>query len=612
MLNESVTAERSTPVTAARGSSERDVMEEGTAARVGPVDALCLVVLLVFAGALRFAHVDATSLWWDEIVHVQTSALPTFGEVLWRVRLGDPPGLGNAGAVPIDYLLLHAYLSLVPRFSPERLELYYRLPSFLFSTLAVGALFLYARGFFGRATALASGLALAASVPHALYAGEARFYSLFTFLTVLLLAAFSGIAREPGRARAWLVHAAVGLVTVLTGLLGVLLLAGQYAVLVALLGRGAASAREARGGGGEGRAAAARASWRGSRLLSLRLVAPLASAAAIGIVLLGYYRVTHVLGALHRANEDLGAWDAITTIFSFFALESPLLLVLFLLSVPLVLVDAARRDRARLAIVVHVVTSFLWVPILAELATWKGYYVRPRHALFLLPYFALVIGLGVTTALRLAAPIRRLPARRRTLTVAAAAVAIVLVAEGTALVGYLGDPLRFADRIKPTRDVKGLVQHVAERASAVPRGRAYLLVGDQRRPGYLVNPEIAWYLNQYGVDDRILLRTVEDPELALDRLDAVCAADCSRQRAPAFALVLDLSPKLDVRSSIRELLGLRMPVVLPPRSVDAIGILRYRLDRRRAPSKLAQRSIARRGWQLFETEIGPPAGADRS
>jgi hypothetical protein len=591
----------------ARGVDARGAApaEEGETPRASAADALCLVLVLVVAGALRFVHIDATSLWWDEIVHVQTSALPSFGEVLSRVRLGDPPGLGNAGAVPIDYLLLHAYLSSVPPFAPERLELYYRLPSWLFSTLAVGALFLYARRFFGRTSALAAALLLATSVPHALYAGEARFYSLFTFLTVLLLWSFSYVAREPRSPRAWLVHAATGLCTVLTGLLGGLLLVGQYAVLAVLLGRSPSSARTAPGG-----VRAASLERRGR--VSLPLFAPLASAAGIALVLIAYYRVTHVLAGLHRANEDVGSWDAITTVFSFFALESPVLLALFLLSIPLVWTIAARQDRARLAIVAHVTTSFLWIPILAELAAWKGYYVRPRHALFLMPYFALVTGLGVATALRLLDPFRRLPERRRALAGVAAAVAIVVLAQAGAVVGYLGEPLRYADRIKPTRDVKALAQHLAERAAAMPQGHVYLLVGDQRRPGYLVNPEIAWYLNQYGVSDRVLLRTVEDPGLALDRLEAVCAADCSGRLGPAFALVLDLSPKLDVRASIRELLGIHMPILLPPRTVEAIGIARYRFDRRRPPSKLSQRVIVRRGWQLFETDIPAPGAADRS
>src|SRR5690606_12734249 len=144
------------------------------AARRG--DLLCLFGLLALGGALRAVHVGATSLWWDEIVQIQTAALPTVAEVVAQVRRGDPPGQGNAGAVPLDYLVLHAWQRVLPAPAPEWLEVHFRFPAWLFSTAAVGALFLYARRFFGRVAALGAAATLTVSVPHALYAGEARFY----------------------------------------------------------------------------------------------------------------------------------------------------------------------------------------------------------------------------------------------------------------------------------------------------------------------------------------------------------------------------------------------------------------------------------------------------
>jgi hypothetical protein len=559
-------------------------------------DAGALLLVVLVAGIARAVHLGATSLWWDEIVQVQTAALPSFAEVLARVRAGDPPGLGNAGAVPVDYLVLHGYLAVVPRPSPEYLEVYYRLPSWLFSTAAVAAVFRYARRFFGRAEAIASSLLLATAVPHALYAAEARFYSLFSLVTVLCLWAFSRVALSPRRPSAWVLHAAAGVLTFLTGLLGLLLLLGQYAVLASLLAGEALARPEAdrRESGGSSRSAA--------RRLLLPLGALLVSVAVIGGAIAAYYRETWVLVRLHRLSE-VSRWDAAREVVSFFALESPLLLVLFLVSLAAVPIAAARSDRGRLAIAVHLVTSFLWIPILAELAGWKGYYVRPRHALFLLPYFALVAGIGLAELLR---RIERSSAwARRARIVAPAIVVIVMALQLRPLAGFLFDPLRYASAVRPVRDVRALMTHLAGRVGSLSPEQAYLLIGERRRPAYLANPEVAWYLRQYRLEDRVILRTLGTSEEALARLESLCSADCSDRTAPALSMELGLGGSIELRTSLSELLGIDQPVLPPRVPIAAAGVLRYRLDPRSPPSQLERRVLARRGWTLFETLLAP-------
>jgi hypothetical protein len=561
---------------------------------------VCLFLVAVTAGALRAIHLGATSLWWDEIVQVQTAALPSFADVLWRVRAGDPPGLGNAGAVPIDYLLMHGYLSLVPRPAPEHLEIYYRLPAWAFSTLAVGAVFLYARRFFGRAEALASSLFLATSVPHALYGAEARFYSLFTFVTVLCLWAFSRVAATPRRRFVWVVHAAVGVLTFLTGLLGILLLAGQYAVLALILGSDILSRRPS------GEVASSEGHGQPSLRRALRPLAALAvSAAAIAAVVVVYYSETWVLVRLHRLNE-ISWWDATRDVFSYFTLESPLALALFLVSLAVVPIAALRGDRTERAIALHLVTSFLWVPILSELAGWKGYYVRPRHALFLLPYFALVVGIGLCECLRFAAASRWWRPRARDgrpARIAMVAAAIVLAVQIVPVVRFVADPFRDLNVARPTRDVASLMQRLAERASALPPGEAYLLIAEQRRPAYLANPEIAWYLRQYGLTDRVLLRTIDASETALDRIEARCNGGCPARNAAALSMALGLGGSIDLRPSLSELLGVDQPMLPPRLPVARVGVLRHRPDPRTGPSALHWTVLTRRGWTLFETEL---------
>jgi hypothetical protein len=140
---------------------------------------------------LRLVHLGTPSLWWDEIIQIHSAARPGLLDVWRTVRDGIPRGLGNAGAVPLDYLLLHVWLRLVPPPEAPGIECYFRTPALLWSTLTVAAVFLWARRFFDRIIATLAALLVATSVPHILYAVEARFYSLFALVTVVSLAAFS-------------------------------------------------------------------------------------------------------------------------------------------------------------------------------------------------------------------------------------------------------------------------------------------------------------------------------------------------------------------------------------------------------------------------------------
>jgi hypothetical protein len=549
-----------------------------------------LLVLLLVAGALRWIHLGATSLWWDEIVQIQTAALPRFVDVLWQVRRGDPPGLGNAGAVPLDYLLMHAWQRFVPAPGPPWIEAYFRFPSWFFSTATVGVLFLFARRTFGLAPALAAAALLATSVPHALYAGEARFYSLFTFVTVLLLWSFSWVVAEPRRLLAWLVHGAVGILTFLTGLLGLLLLAGQYAILLVLLLRGDAGA-------------AGRWKWASrGRLVVLGLIA-----AAFAGIFWRYYRGTWLFLRLQHSDEGRGPWQVLREVLGFFTLESPVVLVLFVVSLALV-PWALRTDRRRLAIALHLTTSLLWIPVLAWLAAWKGYYVRPRHALFLLPYLALLVGIAVDLLLR-RRPLARFLDGRRPIMVALVATAVVVAAQLVPVVGYLANPLRYAARIKPTYDTRALVAHLDERAAALPDDRLYLLVSDRGPGAYLRNPAVAWYLRRYGLHHRVALRTAETSAEGLAHFEEVCGVapeECADRWARGLASQMKLSASIQVRASLRRLLGIEQPALLPPRRIGAVGILRARRDPRPPASALRWQPSTAPGWALLEWAPPPP------
>ena len=136
---------------------------------------LALLCGIVVAGCfLRVVHLGTSSLWWDELVHVRTAQQPGWLAVFRAVKEGVPPGSGNAGAVPLDYQLLHAWLWLVPEPSPAWLEVYYRAPAAIYSCLALVAMWAFCRATFGLAVAAVATALLAVSMPHVLYAAGGR------------------------------------------------------------------------------------------------------------------------------------------------------------------------------------------------------------------------------------------------------------------------------------------------------------------------------------------------------------------------------------------------------------------------------------------------------
>ena len=161
---------------------------------------VALVVGIVGVAAwLRAVHLGTPSLWWDELVQIRTVERPLAG-VLGTVRIGVGPGSGTAGAMPLDYVLLHAWLGATTPPAPERLEAYFRTPACAASLAAVVALFLLGRALFGAAVGALAAWLLAISLSAILYAAEVRSYSLLSLMTVVSTAAFAGLVREPARA----------------------------------------------------------------------------------------------------------------------------------------------------------------------------------------------------------------------------------------------------------------------------------------------------------------------------------------------------------------------------------------------------------------------------
>src|SRR5262245_4744996 len=331
---------------------------------------------IVVAGCLpRIVHLATPSLWWDELVHLRTAQQSGWLEVFRAVKEGVPPGSGNAGAVPLDYLLLHGWLRAAPEPAAPWLEVYYRVPAFLFSCLALIVMWMFCRSTFGPAVTAVATTLLALSMPHVLYAGEARFYALGVLTTILNLWAFARLLEVPGSFRLWLFWAAAGIAMIGTGLYGLFLLAPEFAVLTVV---GARAGRRA-------------------------VVAMTVAGAAIAGLVAAYLAGTS-LGAVYPRGypAELRAWGAILDTARFFALDSQLLAWAFVLGLPLALVVSALGSRRRLPLLVAMSLATLAIPVIVQIARWKHYYYHPRHALFLLPV------VHVATALALVAVLRRL------------------------------------------------------------------------------------------------------------------------------------------------------------------------------------------------------------
>src|SRR5262249_34565506 len=136
-------------------------------------------------------------------VHIRTADQPDMASVWREVRDGVAPGTGNAAAVPLDYLALHAWLGATAAPPSATLERHHRVPAAVFSVAALPALWALARTLGGPVAGLTALGLLATSVPAILYAAEARNYSLYVLMTIASLAAFTGILRAPARPLRW-------------------------------------------------------------------------------------------------------------------------------------------------------------------------------------------------------------------------------------------------------------------------------------------------------------------------------------------------------------------------------------------------------------------------
>lgn len=435
-------------------------------------DALALLAVTTVALVLRAWHYGAPSLWWDELVEVITAsrALP---DVLREVRLGIPPGFGNTGAMPLDYVLLHVHMALVPMPAPEHVEAYLRFPALLWSVTTVAAVYACCRSVFDRTVALLASLWLAFSIAHVLYAAEVRFYSLMTLMTVLQLWAFAVVVARP-TLRSWAVYAVVNVLYLLTGLFGAFALVWQYLVFLG------------------------RALRRRDRRHVVALVVTGAVAASIPVLWWGPNTL------LVQADRTGGAAFSPSVVgraaADFFTQKTPFLEVAFAIAIPTMLLSAWRRRSETLPVLVYLALSGLAIPVIAFFVRSKQYYFHPRHALFLLPLVGIVTAVGLTTLLRGLVARRFASAATRETVVVVAGCTLLLAAQAPTAGQFLRAPMAFYGQSKTLNDWKGVMERIAPSARALPADARLALIAERVSP----TNAIGWhYLRWWGLHPHV-------------------------------------------------------------------------------------------------------------
>lgn len=548
-------------------------------------DAIALLVLMLAALVIRVLPLGEMSLWWDEVVHLKTASIGDSLDVLRAVKDGIPPGFGNAGAVPADYLLLNWWIRATPEPSPEWIEVYYRVPALLWSVLTTGMVYLYGRRFFDRGIAIVATTIVAFSVSHSLYAAEVRNYSLFALMTVVNLYAFSAVVQRRHSVRSWVTYTVVAVVYFGSGFMSLLPMLGQYVVLAVLLVRDALRDPEGR-------------SARGFAKVGLPLVSGLVVLAVVAAYLHGTF-----LGVQYgRPTENLDTWERTYTAFKFFAGGNTFLLYAFAAGVVVFPLYEARRGADRLAIVLAMLVAFGAIPTIVEIERMKEYYFHPRHAFFLFPVFAFVAAGGLLATLRGLDPLRgtSLPDARKLTAYTALSVALALGTQLVPLSRHVENPRAWFQRSKTLRQYNSLVRHLQQRVEALDDDQIYLLIAERRLPGHIGNPVLAKYLEWYGLENRVVLRGTDTPLQARIAASKLCPDGCIGQ--PALGVQAKLQA-IGPFNSRREMLEL-VEVSPSPRTgapVGAIGLLQYWRLQGGPPAKAPKFDLSTHvGMSLFE------------
>lgn len=322
---------------------------------------LLLAAVVCVAAALRLAWLESIPLWWDEFVTLGRARLP-LAELWQSLSFQGPSDSSLDSSPPLLHAILHYALSL-----GGATETWAKLPSAVFGTLTVLALYpLGTRLYRGRAGLFASAL-LGLSLYHIHYSREARPYSLYLLLGVtslwLLLRAL-----EHNRFRDWAAYALAAVATLYSSYLGGASLAAQAGYVLMLgLGRQLPGRTFLAALGAFAAAALAYAPWLPGHVFHMQLIASPDEGMGLSAQV------------LHRAMLEYSAQS-----------------VLYLACAALGLAVGLPRNPRGTALLL------LWagLPLAAVLLLRTGIAVNPRYLMNFVPVLALLAGAGIDMLVR--------------------------------------------------------------------------------------------------------------------------------------------------------------------------------------------------------------------
>jgi len=168
-------------------------------------------LLIAIGSFLRLYKLGKDSFWFDEIDQITTAALPLrqlFQGLTWHV------------SPPLDYIILHFVLPL------GRDETLVRLPAALFGIAAIYVLYRAGRTLHSVEIGIGAATLLTFSLAAIAYAQEGRMYSLFIFLTSLLLWRCAVLSKNPNSWQQWLMTSVVAVFLIYTHYYAALILFG--------------------------------------------------------------------------------------------------------------------------------------------------------------------------------------------------------------------------------------------------------------------------------------------------------------------------------------------------------------------------------------------------
>ena len=144
-----------------------------------------LLAIILLGLSLRIYNLGGESVWYDEAVSIAVSKLGIFEQIKWNF-------IENDNNPPLYYAILHFWVYI---FGDS--EFSSRLPSAIFGSCSILAIYAVGSLLFDRRSGLLAALILATSVFHVWFSQEARAYTLLTLLTLVSFYYFLKLMSAP-------------------------------------------------------------------------------------------------------------------------------------------------------------------------------------------------------------------------------------------------------------------------------------------------------------------------------------------------------------------------------------------------------------------------------